>query len=715
MKENWIVPIFSSVLLLLAIACDKDVKGPISNDIPESNGSHHPFLIVQKDEFPALRDRSDREPWKSMQEDAIVRSKRGSKTRHYDLQNYVGAAALAYILDVEHSAEHADRVKNAIVDQYAQLTVGENNGWGGVVPNMGSFYMAILALDIVYDALDSLEVRQCEKVIEDQIFKIKREGSWVDVRYGTHGTWDIYKGIRTTPDDKYYDGIMLQITDDGVSPVTIHYAWERVGGGNSRLSKAGYMDVLEYTGIDNRYYDNERLKKFHRWLFGSSINCAKEMAIIGDMLPTQTIGNYMLQRRVVNFDAEAAGYAAWYYKGVKAQGSILTYILPKTPLPDPVVPSSKLYINGGAFFREKADDPHGLHLVLYNIKSQDEWHTHEEVNGLALSGYGNRLLVNGGRLGAPTRPAPLNNTLTMFGNNHTSRLGGGIVEGFVTEHLDYASGSSGGAIAGRKHMRNALLVHRINGAQPYVILYDEVAATPGNQVITYLHPANETNITVESADEEYVADINHQQSVSGSQLTIYYATPPEAVDIEKVPSAVMDRYPDYPDHNRLGAAYSIGTNGSIQIATLLFPHNSLHPKPPISRIVGDHYSGCTVTHPSGVTDLILCGAGDSLVVTETVTFKGKAVLSRSTGDIIHYFVRHGTEFVQSSSGFTAQDPITIYNEDGNGTITSNGTSIMINGDNLDGLTFDPSVDIVSNDGKTLQANIPPGTIQFWKQ
>ena len=33
-------------------------------------------------------------------------------------------------------------------------------------------------------------------------------------------------------------------------------------------------------------------------------------------------------------------------------------------------------------FRDKEDNPFGLHGVLYNIKSQNEWHTHNEVNGL---------------------------------------------------------------------------------------------------------------------------------------------------------------------------------------------------------------------------------------------------------------------------------------------------------------------------------------------
>jgi hypothetical protein len=96
------------------------------------------------------------------------------------------------------------------------------------------------------------------------------------------------------------------------------------------------MDALEFIGIDTRYYNSERIQKFQRWLFGSSINCAKEMAIFGDMLPTQGLSNDMLHYRVVNFDMEAAGYAAWFLYGTPAIGHMLTYILPKQVLPAPV-------------------------------------------------------------------------------------------------------------------------------------------------------------------------------------------------------------------------------------------------------------------------------------------------------------------------------------------------------------------------------------------
>lgn len=111
-----------------------------------------------------------------------------------------------------------------ILKQYSQLILKDGSGWGGVVPPMGSFFVAILSLDIVCNALSEEDIEQCEQVVSNQIFKINREGSWADVRRGTHGAWDIYKGERTQPDDDYYNGIMAQITEDGVSPVTIHYA-----------------------------------------------------------------------------------------------------------------------------------------------------------------------------------------------------------------------------------------------------------------------------------------------------------------------------------------------------------------------------------------------------------------------------------------------------------------------------------------------------------
>jgi hypothetical protein len=550
-------------------------------------------------------------------------------------------------------------------------------------------------------------------VISSQIFKINREGSWEDVRLGTHGTWDIYKGDRTTPDDKYYAGIMRQITSDGVSPVTIHYAWERVGGGDSRLSKSGYMDVLEYTGIDKRYYSNERLQKFQKWLFGSSVNCAKEMAIIGDMLPTQNLHNDMLHRRVVNFDTEAASYAAWFHEGIKAKGTILSYLLPKAPFPTAVEPTSQIYTDGGAFFREREVGSQGLHLVLYNIKAQDEWHTHQEVNGLAFSGYGNRLLVNGGRLGSPVRAAPLNNTLTLNGTSHASRLGGGIIEGFTSKYLDYACGASGNALSIARHERNSLLVHAEGENKPYVIIIDEVKAPVGDQIINYLHPANESSVKVMTPNQEYLANIDHYPTEAGARLAFFYATPPDHIGIEKVASAVPDRYPNYPEHNRIASHFTVGPSGAKQMVTILFPEDDQNRRPPMTRILGDDFSGCKIEQASGDIDLIIESSSKDVVIFAGLSFVGKSMITRQHDDQTNfYFARRSTELKNGNEGFQATSPVTIYKKGNDGVIISQGSKIILTGIGVTALHFNPTVDILRTGQDLIEIEVPSGKIEF---
>ena len=702
---------FWFLLLFVGNACNSEkVEPPV--DLPEKE-DHHPFLIVTKDQFQTLRDKSGTEPWKSMKEDAIARAGDGAGTEPYDLQYYVGATALAYILDEGNAQSYANRVRDAILSKYSKVEFIDGSSWSGVVPPMGSMFVAILALDIVYDALTIEDIMACEEVISKQIFKIGRDGSWIDARLGTHGTWDIYKGDRTGPDNVYFQSIMYQITDDGVSPVTNHYAWERVGGGNSRISKSGYMDVLEFTGVDNRYYNNEKLQKFQRWLFGSSVNCAKEMAIFGDMLPTQGISNDMLHRRVVNFDMEAAGYAAWFHEDRKAYGNILTYIIPKQALPAPVVPSSKIFNNGGAFLREVEDDPNGLQAVLYNIKSQDEWHTHQEVNGLALSGYGNRLLVNGGRLGEPTRAANLNNTLTINGNDHRGRTGGGIVEGFSANGFDYSSGSSGSALTNADDIRNLILIHGTEDTNPYFIVMDEVEAQAGDQVKTYLHPANQSAVTPIVAGLEYEAAIDHYPTVNGTKLTFFFGTAPGQVNIDKVASAVPDRYPGYPDHSRLEAVYDTDGEGVINLSTILYPQGATTKKPQFARISETGYSGSSITRDNMIIDIVLQSTGDAEVVHGDISFLGKSMVSRSlNADNLFYFVRHGSKFNMASTGFESDAPISIQAQGKEGVIVSQGATVRLNGTGMNSVSFTPSATVIDSGDNFIEVQIPAGEIRF---
>lgn len=709
------MPSFAVLVLALVLALPRiqaqSAAAPPPRPAPSKS---HPFLIVTRDQFPALREKAAREPWKAMKADAFARSARGARTSPYDLQDFVGAAALAYILDEADARTHAHRVRDAILHQYSQVHPTEDRAWMGVVPPLGSFFVAILALDIVHDALAAEDRARCEAVIATHIFKLKRTGNWVPVRLGTHGAWDIYQGTRTTPDDAYFNFLMRQITEDGVSPVTNHYAWERVGGGNSRISKSGYMDVLEFTGIDRRYYGNERIGKFMRWLFGSSVNCAKEMAIFGDMLPTQPIENDMLHLRVVNFDREAAGYAAWFLRDRQPIGHILTYILPQTPLPPPVVPSSRLYANGGAFLREKPDDPEGLHGVLYNIKSQSEGHTHFETNGLALSGLGNRLLVNGGRLGPPVQAAPLNNTLTINGENHAAKTGGGLTGGFTTDRLDFATGSAGPALVQGSHHRSLILVHGHRGAAGYFLVLDEVETKPGNTIRNHLHPANQTAVVAVAANKEYEAAIDHYSTVPGAKLSIYYATTPDQVTIERVPSAVPRVYPGYPDHNRLDSAHVVGPGGRKSLVTLLFPHHATRAKADFRQSTATGGAVSTVSQLGGaVVDRIFESSGETTVRAGTVSLQAETVLLRESGTAVDFlFARHGTAVSTAAFGFEAAAPVTLFMQADAGVVISPGGSVTLRGDGLGALRFDPAATVQESGPDFIRVALEPGTYRF---
>jgi len=43
----------------------------VVSPVTQEKETHHPFLIVTKDMFPSLIEKSNADPWKSMKEDAL--------------------------------------------------------------------------------------------------------------------------------------------------------------------------------------------------------------------------------------------------------------------------------------------------------------------------------------------------------------------------------------------------------------------------------------------------------------------------------------------------------------------------------------------------------------------------------------------------------------------------------------------------------------------
>ncbi|MFW5682748.1 MAG: sugar-binding protein, partial [Phycisphaeraceae bacterium] len=213
----------------------------------------HPFLICTRDQFPALRDRAEREPWKTMAADARERVAKGHE--HFEgrfataLQRYIGAAALVYILDEDDRRANARTVRDAI-QRLEDVEFDPKKQWAGTVSPMGAAFVATLALDIVHDDLTEQEIAELGSLIEKQIGKIKPRGAWLAARLGTHGTWELYKNpdAGDSADFKrrfinpFHRNYLRQMTPDGVTSVSPNYAFSRLGSADSRPQKTGFAD-----------------------------------------------------------------------------------------------------------------------------------------------------------------------------------------------------------------------------------------------------------------------------------------------------------------------------------------------------------------------------------------------------------------------------------------------------------------------------------------
>jgi len=668
----------------------------------------HPFLICKREQFRELALRARREPWKTMAERAVKTaggsfslSQKG-RPQGEQIALHVGAVALAYILDSGNRPKHAQRVRECITRHLNGIHFGRGtNGWDGCVPPMNGAFNCIIALDIVYNDLSQGQIKACEAVIEKQIKKITRNSrSWPKARLATYGTWDIYKGVMNGPDDRYYNFLMNEITEDGVAGRSPGYSLCRIVGTNDRFQKAAYMDVLEFTGVDKRYYNNPRLQGYFRWLYSVGYNPAGFLHLFGDMHPKPQPGingaaNLLLAWRVGRFDKEAAGYFARaislrphidpsWGRGRRAKamepkkppGHVLPFVLMTEPLPEPLVPKSELYMKGGAFFRERQDSNLALGGALYNITSGVGFHTHHETNGLALNAYGNNLLVNGGWLAPSTRPPSRNNTLSINGGNHRKMHGAGLEEGLVGGELDYACGLSGPALGDDSFKRNLILVHSSGKTGGYFLTVDEVDADAGEKIHSYLQTASQSPLTVASEKCEYQASINHHAAKKGVSMSIFYATEPVSVKLDEAPSSTSK---GFGNHRRLEAVYDTDAEGDRRIVTVLFPHNADHPKAKMERTRGEGYTGASVSQGRDLTDSIYESDGASDCTDGEVTFRAKVAFVRRAGKTVDfYFTRKARHLAHKTRlkhvGFESDAEVSVYMKS-----TSKGMIGMITG------------------------------------
>jgi hypothetical protein len=681
---------------------------------PRAANRAHPFLICERSQFQELRERANEEPWTSMRQKAVERAEAGlgddgTPDSPIHLHRYLGAEALLYILEPANRRERAAKVRDGITEGLDAIAFDPSQRWRGTVPPMGAAFVAILALDIVYADLPSEEIGRCEGVIERQIGNIDRTGSWPAGRLGTHGTWDVYRGEREEQDYSFYNNYQQQMTEDGVTTVAPTYAFARLGSGDSRPQKTGYADVLEFTGIDQRYYDNPKLNKFYRWLFSSSVDPARQFHMFGDTIVTSGQQEGALFWRVGQFDQQAAAYAAWYLEEEEPPGHLLSYVLMEEPLPEPEVPTSQLFDDGGAVFREPEDRPTALGSALYNITENAQYHSHQETNAIACSAYGARLLVNGGWLGPKTRPPWRNNTVSIDRAEHNGRMGAGLVEGLLGDGFDYACGDAGQALRPHTFRRSLVQVHGEAGPGGYFVTFDEFEASPDATIKSYVQLATETEPSVLVDGQEYQAVIDHHTDTEGVECAVCYPAEPESVTTELVPSGKIERSPEFGKHYRLSARYSADSDGSARLPTILFPSDPDHPKAELTPIDVDGVTGATVEQADGTTDVLFQAAGAEAVTAEDVTARAQAVVRRP-GDDGFYFARRGRSLDAAGEGFEAADPLSIFMRGASGRFTAQDpTTLSLTYPGVTGVRLDgEAVDGADAEGETVEFDVPAG-------
>jgi hypothetical protein len=698
--------------------------------------SSHPKLIIRESSFQAMRDRAAMEPWSSMMADAIATSNAGylpggdNFEIAQNLIRFSSASALAYVLDEPNARLYATRVRDAILDHVDALTFGSND-WGTVVPPANALFNLTLALDVVYNHLTPAEVDACENKMQQKVNQVWT-GDWPSAGLGAIGTWDIFTGARTTPDDGYHSSLMSSLSLDGVFYGGRCYAWARWTGAG-RYVKNMYMDVLEFTGVDRRYYSNTRIVGFHEWLYGHSDAVFGGPISFGDC----AIEPYRDQAydepplyRAEKFGYRAGQYAATHLPA-QISGNLLSYVVPDGPLPPAAYATSKIYPDGGGFFMEampsQAARPTAMGGVLWN-NMDDEAHSHYEVNAIALAGYNEYLLVNSGYAGWGSgipgyswswihSDERSGNTLRTA-SRHGTKAGGGVVEGFTATLFDYASGDDGPALPNDVHLRNLVFVHSDASSNAYFVLFDEVYADSGEHILMNLHPNTfaTTGIQTNVNGTEYTATID-AIAVAPNQvkLSVFYATPPSVIRHRNGGIATWEAPGGGFEGKYLESEYIAPASGEKNLLTILFPHDLAHAKAGMTRLSVAGSSGAMIDHGAGVSDHAFESTGAAPVTHDGNTFTGRAVLCRkgSNGSNVFYFVRKGTSFSTTNEppvGFDSAGEVSVYMRGTQGHIVSPGTSVRftypgISGVSLDGL----SVSNTASGINWVEVDVPAGT------
>lgn len=205
---------------------------------------------------------------------------------------------------------------------------------------------------------------------------------------------------------------------------------------------------------------------------------------------------YHVRARSISGDGGHAGHWSWWakQKDMRENGGFLGFLyranLPPVPAPKPPtdLPSSKVFhgIGVASLHTTLLDSRDDVHLALKASPFGSQSHGHNPQNSFLLNAYGEALLIacgyrdlHGSKFHYQfVHSTRAQNAVLVNGEGqipHSVAAAGRMVREEFTPGYDYVAGDAAPAYGGRltKAWRHAVLV---KGAQPFVVLYDELIA-----------------------------------------------------------------------------------------------------------------------------------------------------------------------------------------------------------------------------------------------
>jgi len=693
--------------------------------------SEHPFLIVKASDYEKWIEKADQSPWKDVKERAMD----DFNTFEYDpnlndirdqaimLRDILSSGTLTYILDPTNREAHKDKLLNALaqLDNLYDSRDNPPNNWDSNVPVGCAVFNAILTLDILYNNITEAE----RTAIEADIEKLVNENrGWYLSEYAVKGTWALYKNDRENIDrykDLYQQRLNSLLTEDGIFTGGPGYSLSRFVK-DEREQKYMFMDVLEFTG-EAEFYNNPKLKKLYEWIFSQSLSAHGSIYIFGDSkLSTSSrekIYESASPARVHKFSKKAAAWAAWHQDTI-SEGRLLVYLGMDTIIAPERPDYAQIYKDGGAFFIQNPSPDNQMSGILWNPKSESG-HSHKETNAIALAAYGEDLMLNSGysnwgngSLGFSWNyihnTAVASNTALIDGQDHRSKSGGGLEEGFMTAKLSYARGLSGDALRGGTHIRNFLFVPGQAENSGYWLTLDEFEADNANtQVNTAFHPYAETYETIEN-EKEYQWTIQHWTE-NPVHLSIFLATPPD--DLEVKDGLIADK-----ENSIVGkylySTYNTNPQGKANVATLFFPHNAQHAKPEVEQLAAENYAGAIVSQ-NEIEDVVLAAKGGTAVQYDDLILDGQSAVLRYVEDSLAFFFAVKSSYFKNCGaqavGFESERPVSLFLEKNNGKLlVAESTELSIFYPGITGISLNGEAVLpTAAEANQLTFNVEAGT------